>query len=178
MKRIFIAIKTEEELQGRVLEWRGQQQVTSDMRQVRWIAPKNLHVTLVPPWNTEELKVQSEKLKVVKSKPFDISFNKISFGPNEREPRMIWLSGEAGKEILDLRFKILDSLGQKPDARPFKLHVTLARFKSEDFRNFETKKLNEIVDWRMRVKSFVLMESHLLPSGADYEVLEQFELKA
>lgn len=54
--------------------------------------------------------------------------------------------------------------------------MTLIRFNPGSFSKFEVKKLDEEVLWQDRVDSFVLMESHLSRSGANYKFLEEFPL--
>lgn len=51
------------------------------------------------------------------------------------------------------------------------MHLTLARFREEDFTNFPAKKLDEEVVWNETASSIVLMQSHLSRQGADYEIL-------
>lgn len=67
-------------------------------------------------------------------------------------------------------------LGHKEEMRPFRLHLTLARFKGETFFSFPIKKLDEAVQWQSPISSFLLMESHLMKTGADYDVLKEFLL--
>jgi 2'-5' RNA ligase len=228
MKRIFVGIPISKELQREILSWEqnfiGQSrfdlsvplghlpsphrrqgfggQAGEKGNMIRWIVPKNLHVTLVPPWPSSAWQVESNKLsafakatadkKVIKFAPFEIKFDSISFGPNQIKPRMIWATGQAGEEIKKLKKLIEIVLGRNVDealGRAFNQHVTLARlalhrskatgagFKSENFNRFPIKSLNEKIDWRQTVTSFVLYESHLSPQGADYEVLERFEFE-
>jgi len=187
MRRIFVGIPISEEVKREILNWEQnfKFQITnfkSDLENsIRWVAPKNLHVTLVPPWRAKELKVESEKLKEIKFQPFEIKFDNISFGPNIREPRMIWATGQAGEEIKKLKKLIEIALIENVDytrGRAYNQHVTLARVK-ELPPALSLAKRGElaVVDWRQTVKSFVLYESHLSPQGADYEVLERLEFK-
>ena len=90
---------------------------------------------------------------------------------------MIWATGEAPEELLELKEEIELQLGVTPEKRKFSLHFTLTRFREEDFRKFPVKKLHEHIDWKENVHSVVLMESRLSRDGADYEVLEEVPLK-
>lgn len=175
-KRIFVGIPISKELQDEVLQWRGRILI----REARWIEPKNLHITLVPPWESNYVNDVIEILKRSfalraqdddKIQDFAVNFNSIRYGPNNREPRMVWLSGQPPKEILDLRFKIFESLQKPIDSRPFNLHATLARLKNQaaSLPDIETK-----VNWKMGVRKFFLYESPLLPEGSDYRVLSEF----
>lgn len=173
-KRIFIAITISEKLQQEVLEWEKKYQKLP----VRWLQGKNLHITLVPPWYESDIEKIKEKLAPIRERcgSFEIRFENITFGPDPRRPRLIWAEGEAPLEIRNLKLEIERSLNRKPEERPFKLHLTVARFRPETFSSFPIKKLDEKVFLRDEVKSFVLMESHLSPEGADYEVIEEIML--
>ncbi len=111
-----------------------------------------------------------------KIKPFEIKFNRVSWGPDPKQPRLIWAAGSAVPELRDLRLKIYEALGKPAEARPFRPHITLARLKREDAHRLPYKHLNMPVDWPQRVGSFVLMQSHLSPHGSDYEVLAEFPI--
>ncbi len=172
-KRVFIAIGLSASLQKEILEWEtGLKHIPA-----RWIAGKNLHITLVPPWYAEEDEIP--KIKRILAdvgrniKPFRLDFKKVSFGPLPRTPRLIWAEGSASDELIRLKRLAESALKQNQEKRPFLPHLTLARFHQEDFNNFAVKTLNEKVDWTEKTGSFVLMESHTLPSGADYEILSE-----
>ena len=173
--RIFIGIPASEKIKAKAFEFYRQHQDLPG----QWIKPKNLHITLVPPWEIMEHEAHDikQKLKKVDFQQFEVIFEDISFGPNPREPRLIWARGSVPKQIDDFRLKIYEALGQTPDNRQFRLHMTLARFRSEDFGHFALQRLDENINWKEKVKSFVLMQSHLLPQGVEYEVLEEFDLK-
>jgi 2'-5' RNA ligase len=199
-RRIFIAIPISENLQREILEW----EENFKNLPVRWLQGKNLHITLVPPWYTDEVEKIKEACRNFKKisqsisyhpieqsdivSPFEIEFRKVTYGPDPQRPRLIWAEGKTPAEIRNLKLEIERALNQKPEERQFKLHLTLARFGprplrqrsgaggSETFSSFPIKKLDEKVDWKERVESFVIMESHLSPEGADYEVLEKIVL--
>ncbi len=66
-------------------------------------------------------------------------------------------------------------LGKRPDDRPFHGHVTLARV-SRDARVDLRPLTGTAVSAEWDVSSVCLVESHLSPKGAHYEVLERFDL--
>lgn len=172
-KRVFIAVCLSEPLQKEILEWeRGLRHLP-----VRWLVGKNLHITLVPLWYAEEKELEEIKsvLRGVggEIKPFEFGFAKVAFGPVSRTPRLIWAEGAVPDELLRLKERLELALRKKGEKRPFLLHLTLARFRPEDFGGFAIKTLDEKVDWKEKADSFVLMESHLSPSGADYKVLSE-----
>ena len=172
--RIFVALEISEKFQQEISAWENNRQHLP----ARWIAPKNLHITLLPPWEENNIDLIKNKLKDIKMEfdSIDLGFNSISYGPNPREPRLIWASGQAPNNIILLKKKIEESLYIKSEPRKFLLHLTLARFNQYDFKNFKVKEINERVDWNDVIKSFVIMESRLLPGGADYVILDEFNL--
>lgn len=134
-KRIFVAIKISEGLGQIIKKWQDSQQNF----QGRWIAPKNLHITLVPPWHTTEIDSTIEQLRAVvdaKSStangaavgpmpgavdgaasdtalspaPFEIKFNAIRGGPDARAPRLLWLEGPTPPALLELKHRIEQTL--------------------------------------------------------------------
>ena len=172
--RIFVAIGIPNDLQEEILRW----EKLHEKLPVRWLSGKNLHITLVPPWHEEDIKTVAEKLTAVHSavSPFELAFNEVAYGPDARQPRLIWAEGKTPKELPALKATLEHALEQKPENRLFRLHLTLARFRTETFSSFPVKQLNEKISWRDTAHSFILMESHLAPGGADYEILQEFAL--
>ena len=73
----------------------------------------------------------------------------------------------------------LDVLGMGPDPKPFRPHVTLARFRrtpppSPDLRTYLDAHRDVGVAWDVR--RFVLYESRLRPEGAEHRPLATFPL--
>jgi len=153
-KRIFIGIAISDNLQKEILEW---QKSRPDLK-VRWLKPKNLHITLVPPWFEKNVDRIKEKISLLKKfKPFIIKFNKISLGPSPKHPKLIWFEGES-KEFNNLKIE-LEKYFENKDIHPPKLHVTIARFKISDFLKFPKKELSEKIDWEEEVENITLFES-------------------
>jgi 2'-5' RNA ligase len=174
-KRIFVAVKISPELQEAILEWER----NYNRLPVRWLAGKNLHVTLVPPReeNDENIEKTKSVLKTFEGKigQFEIEFNKVEYGPHSQEPRLIWAEGKSPKILVDFKEKLELLLDHKSDYRPWLMHLTLARFHPKDFVRFPIKNLDEKVHWLETVNSFVLMESRLLPDGAEYKILSRID---
>ena len=173
-KRIFAASPVSDNLQAEILEWeKGYSSLP-----VRWLEGKNLHITLVPPWYEDDIEHIKEILSSIREKfgGFEIAFERVTYGPDPKRPRLIWAEGETPKALVALKAKIEEALGIRPESRPFKLHLTIARFRPEDFSQFSIKKLDERVSWHDAVRSFTLMESRLSPGGADYEIIKAIPL--
>lgn len=176
-RRIFIAIGASEHLQKEILNWVSDAGSKLD-KQIRWIRPEDLHITLVPPWYEENVERIASKLleKIHGRNPFEIRFANVSYGPDPKNPRLIWASGEAPVEIKELKMGVETALGFESGERPYLLHITIARFKEGDFEHFKIKELNGSIDWRDEVKSIRVMESHLSRSGAEYEILKEISI--
>lgn len=173
MKRIFIAIKISPEIQKRAEAWKAEFSTLP----VRWIFQENLHITLIPPWEEENIEEVISKIEKIQGKTsFAIKFQKITYGPNLFNPRLIWAEGESVESLIQLQKKIVKLLGLKQPDRKFKPHLTLARFRPEDYSFFPIKKLNERISWIEKVDFICLLESKLKPEGAEYTVLKIFRL--
>lgn len=179
-RRIFIAIPISQKLRNKVFDWQKkfQPDFGKSNKIIRWLPEKNLHITLIPPWDEENPKKIAESLDKISGKfsPFEIRFDKINYGPDPIRPRLIWAWGRNPRMLSELKSK-LENIPETPRGkRPFTLHLTLARFNPEDFNSFALKKLNEKVDWHETVDSIVLIESHLSSYGADYKILKKISL--
>jgi len=174
MKRVFMAIKISLENRKKAEEWRA----GFNGLPVRWIANENLHLTLIPPSEEVDINSPISRIEKIQGKitPFTIKFHKITYAPNPHRPRLIWAEGEAVKSLLELQKEIAGLLGAKKLTHEFKPHLTLARFRPEDFYKFSVKELNERISWIEKVNSVYLLESILEPKGARYEVLKNFKL--
>jgi len=180
-KRIFISLPISDDLREKIFLWREdflrKNSNLKDSFKIRWLEGKNLHITIIPPWYEKDtLKIENRISQVIKEfKPFGVVFEKIELGPSPFSLRLIWLSGNVPKEILDLKKRLEDALDIKPERRPFKLHLTIARFNPNDFLSSGIKRVEEKIFWQEKISSLLIMESHLLKSGADYEILKKFD---
>ena len=136
-KRIFIGIKLSRRLAGNIAEW---QEKNQDLK-VRWLSSENTHITLLPPWlesNVDKIKEKMEALKW-EIRPFTIYFDKIAFGPNPKNPRLIWVRGESHE--FDGFKKKVESVFENQDLREPRPHITIARFEASGFAKFPRKEL-------------------------------------
>ncbi len=208
--RIFIAIPISKNLQDEIARYRG---FYPDLP-ARWLEGKNLHLTLIPPWEVavgdsrfqrEENIIEIEKkIRLLENKlgEFEMKFDNVSFGPNRfnppsagrsqpaarQSPRLIWATGQVphpctrqgckgeGQKIIELKKSLERVLNKKSERDEFLLHLTIARFRPEDFKKFPVKEINDKVVWKDIAEEFVIMKSNLSPKGADYEILKRFTL--
>lgn len=172
-KRIFVAIKVSTDIKKKI------KSVKKDYEDLplKWHKDSDLHITILPPWDEENIGEVREKLKEIKDKmeSFEIGFNHITLGPYYDRPKLVWAKGKATKEIYTLREK-LESVFQKYSQRRFKLHLTLARFSREDTRSIMNAWQNKNISWTQKVDSIVLFESILDDDGVKYEVLDELKI--
>ncbi len=171
-KRIFIGIK----FRGNKKDLRVFRKKYSNLS-LRFISDKNLHITLIPPWYEENVSGIVSFLKEIKlPSSFNVRLAKVELAPNKRKPHLIWAQGKAPKKLLHLKKIIEQKLNKFNFKREFKLHLTLARFKTRDFKKFPIKKIEEKINWNFKVSSFILYESILGKNGSKYRIIEKFKL--
>lgn len=173
-RRVFIGAKPSTKLVSQVLAWQKNWQTLP----VRWLTEDQFHITVVPPWNERNVKEVTDLLQATtyKLQPIEIHFSKVSFGPSPLAPRLVWAEGPAPAELATLKDQLEKTLGLGPMRRAFTLHLTLARFRPEDFVNFSIQHLEEAVDWQDTISSFALIESFLKPDGVEYQTLATYDL--
>jgi RNA 2',3'-cyclic 3'-phosphodiesterase len=150
---------------------------------LRWINPKNIHLTLrflgeIDPADLGTLKEAVEK-SAAGTAPFELALSKAGFFGSKRNPRVIWLGLEEQPLLKNLARDLEDSLHQAGFGRadkPFRGHLTLARIK---------RPLREPPDWEAinrqlpaawpewRVTRVQVIKSTLTPSGPIYEILKR-----
>ena len=155
---------------------------------VRWVSPKNVHLTLKFLGNIRDedvpqaAKIVDDCLKGLS--PFEIEVKGLGAFPSVRSPRVIWAGCEEQGANLEEIHKALDknfaSLGVEREKRKFHSHITLGRARSK--RNIEPLS-RDIADWSdleigtQMVDEVLLMESRLRPTGAVYSVVHTSPLK-
>lgn len=172
-RRFFVACGISDVLAEQIFLW---EQKFIDLP-VRWLGRDALHITVVPPWEADNERGAAEFLgRISGIGPFPVFFSRVSFGPSEHGPRLVWARGPSPKPLLALRDAAHRACSISDTARSFYMHVTIARFRPELFSQFRTKHLDERMKWHDEATSFRLMESHLVPGGASYETLAEFSL--
>ena len=152
-----------------------------------WVRPEGIHVTMrfLGEQSADLLSrltdAMEPQLRAVA--PVGVALQGGGFFPHERRPRVAWLGGSApGLELwAEAIERCATALGIEPEARPFSLHVTLARLDrpwgAGDVETF----LTLVGKWRLAPfvgHEVVLFKSELLPSGAAYTPLHRFQVGA
>lgn len=172
--RIFVALKiaadAAQELAGLSAALAGPS--------VRGVAPADIHLTLVPPWQESSIAEAIAKLARIAAKhaPFELAFRHVGYGPEPQRPHLLWADCIADNALADLRADLLTAFGQTEE-RPFRPHVTLARIRGNGARLARGHPFSRdlaLVQW---IGSVELMQSP--PAGGrGYTVLASLPLTA
>jgi 2'-5' RNA ligase len=172
-RRIFIGIKLPEELSDSFVDL----QSAFGELPGRFIPPKDIHLTLVPPFETRDLPYVKGTLRVAleQVQKFKLRFSRLSYCPDKEHPRLAWIECGATKEIISLKKKLLKALNIKEKV-PFVPHMTIARFKKADSENITYRPIQRPVRFSMDVESIELFESPHR-GGTGYKVLASIKLQ-
>ena len=142
----------------------------------KWVKPENTHLTLKFLGNTSD--EQLDKIKKIITKVsqsfsvFEARFIEFGFFPNERRPRVFFISTSGEdllKAIADLLEEELAKIGFKPEGR-FKSHITLARIKTLENVDCLKRKIKQVkISEKFPVKEITLFKSTLTRGGPIYE---------
>ncbi len=182
-KRLFIAINLPGEVKDRVageIE-KFRYDFTND---IRFSERENWHVTVAFLGDQDDMAIgpilDSMQRVCGGFSAFEGEFDSISYGPNSKNPRMIWLNGsaETSEKLAELKTGLEDNLAElgvdfSREFRKFHAHVTLARFRG----GRGLPEINRGLKLSFPVASLDLMESRLGKSGAEYELLQKVELQ-
>jgi len=184
MIRSFIAVEISQENRDKL---RNITQILQDIelsRDVRWVDPGKIHLTIkfLGDVKPEKINQITESMDNIGREiyPFRLSMSGMGCFPNPAKARVIWvgLDLKKGDELSTLQISVakgMEKLGFKPENRPFRPHLTLARIKKplgsnrvqallDRFQTFQTEDI---------ITEMVLMRSELTPSGSIYTVLHR-----
>ena len=149
------------------------------MLPVNWLKDSNLHLTLIPPWEASDSKETESRLEeLLRDKSsFEIEFYSIEYGADPKEPRLIWLTGGATKDLLSVKDRLESIAPTKISFTPWKPHITIARFDTKRFSSFPIKHLNEQIRWPEIFSSVAIYESILNADGTEYRIVSEYILK-
>jgi 2'-5' RNA ligase len=103
---------------------------------VRWVQPEQVHLTLkfLGDVSAEQIVSMRQALEHAARDlaPFTVGAQSLGCFPNTSRPRILWMGLDDPQQVLsDLQQRVeaaLRVLGFAPEARPFRPHLTLARF--------------------------------------------------
>jgi len=178
--RCFIGIEMPTEVKDTLYE--AERKIGNEYAKVKWVAKKNLHLTLkfLGEINEEEVKLVKDALSEVKFRSFKVSLGNIGWFPGKDRINVIWVGLRPEREILRLHGEIELKLGgffEKDDR--FAVHMTLGRVKFVKDKEKFIDKLNSVkLPWiDFMIKDFSLIKSELTKDGPIYSVLEKYNLE-
>ncbi|MBI2856216.1 MAG: RNA 2',3'-cyclic phosphodiesterase [Chloroflexi bacterium] len=155
------------------------------LREVRWVRPEGVHLTLkflgsIPADSVEPVS-QAMGRCVASATPFDLSLRDLGAFPSLRDPRVVWVGlGGDLEPLLSLHAALeseLEGLGFERERRPFNPHLTLGRMR-EGTPTPQRRRVGEAlarvpgeVEGELPVREVNLIRSTLTPSGATYASL-------
>jgi 2'-5' RNA ligase len=155
--------------------------------QAKWVRAENMHITLKFLGETEGAKLTAirEALHAVRfDQAVTLKFLGLGFFPNEKRAKVFWAGIESSANLPAIAADIdqsMHKLGFPLENRPFTPHLTLARFEppgipAKLFAAAEERSSREFGSFTAR--EFLLIESKLKPTGAEYTTLHSFPFAA
>ncbi len=185
-KRLFIAITLPEDLRFQLFE--SVKDLAEKDPAIKTIIPECIHLTLKFLGNTDIMMLRSISAAISDTaeaiKSFDITpGNTIEAFPGFQSARILFLPIKDIEGQTAAVFELLESnlakIHVKKDERKFIPHITIARVRenlnsgTSDF----IKKVSINPECSIICNKITLIESRLKPSGPDYIILEEFNLK-
>jgi len=184
--RIFIAIDLDNEIKKNlsllILK------LNKGNRNIKWVKNQGMHMTLKFLGEIKKEKVseiESALLEVTKEyKSFPLRFKGTgTFPPGKKVPRVLWIGIERCEILKSLQSRLeeeLEKLDFPKENREFHPHLTLGRVKTSfvlgpTLSEFEIHNNTDFGE--MEVNKITLFMSTLKPTGAEYTVISEFELK-
>jgi 2'-5' RNA ligase len=179
--RAFVGIPLPGQLAA---EYLAAQRALAALRDVKWVEPANLHLTLKflgqVPRASVPLLGQALERAAARGQPAVLEPGRLTAFPNDRAARVIVVeladaSGAVGRLQADVE-RELAALGHPPEDRAFRTHVTLGRLRggTTDARAALAAAGAPRGVWR--VEAFALVESRLGPKGPSYSELGAYRL--
>lgn len=184
--RSFLAFDLPEELAQVVAR------TSDDLRKtrlsVRWVHPDNIHLTVVFMGDMEEGSIDAigDSVRGVCSgyAPFEVMIKGAGYFGSIRSPRVIWIGMDGNIERMnsfrDSLQKALKPYGIKEEARPFRPHITLGRFRQSSGGGDDLVRImsryKDIESPRRMLTDLAFYRSDLKPSGPVYSELGRWRL--
>jgi RNA 2',3'-cyclic 3'-phosphodiesterase len=181
--RSFMAIEIPSPLKARMEEI--QRQLRRTDADVKWVRPEAIHLTLkfLGSIRQEDVERISQALApvVAEGESFEVRVQGMGCFPNPRNPRVVWLGVDRGKDALaSLQGAIekkMAELSFLPEDRPFSPHLTMGRVRSPRGRAGLAQVLEKhqgVEIGIFQTQEVILFRSELRPSGAVYTKLREF----
>ncbi|MGH9375621.1 MAG: RNA 2',3'-cyclic phosphodiesterase, partial [Terriglobia bacterium] len=137
-------------------------------QEIRWVRPEAIHLTLkfLGEISEPELERLIEHLRRLGPfEAFPVEVSGFGFFPDARRPRVLWAGVTASPPLLALAAKVeAAAAGSGFEIRPFRPHLTLARFRSsrpQSILEVIAKREEDASMGRFTVSEFAVFESKL-----------------
>ena len=189
--RIFVALALEPDFIKAILDRIEPLIPPSVLSQLRLVPVSNSHITLkflgsVDVGEVAELRSQLRNEGFGKIGRFELNFSDLEQFPRRGKARGLWMGCRAtppGLVALKSRIdELLSRFAQDQTQRAFTPHLTVARVRGNALLKLSAELLQEInavlqeQSYRVRFDSFGLYRSVLAPDGAQYELLDSYQL--
>jgi 2'-5' RNA ligase len=180
--RLFVAIDVPEKVRDAI-----ESDVVAPLRDhvpdARWTRPEGRHLTLKFLGNVVDDRVGGVSAAVASAaighQSFECALTVFGGFPNLGRPRVLWIGvGRGAAEAAALAGDVetaLEPLGFAREGRPFRCHLTLARFREPRVVELPPVAVEAA---GFVVEDVVLFESRLHPRGARYFAIERFPLSS
>ncbi|UCD65024.1 MAG: RNA 2',3'-cyclic phosphodiesterase [Candidatus Zixiibacteriota bacterium] len=186
MMRLFIALPLEKTVEDRL------EGIIDSLAQkggsVKWVKPRNIHLTLRFLGDTDERLVGRIKTEIdavaAAHGPVKTAISRLGAFPNLNRPRVIWVGIE--ERLEDLRKMARDmelrarTLRFEKESRAFKAHLTLGRIRNPQGLDELTDYMKDyaLAEIPVVLDRIVLFKSTLTPQGPIYDRLHEAALSA
>lgn len=153
------------------------------MAPIRWVHPRNLHVTLkyIGQWDESRLEQVIDALSDVRvALSISVPLAGLGFFPNARNPRVFSVIAENTPPLRQLASGVdasLSPLGIAPEVRPYAPHLTLGRFPGDCDLTEMQEAIEELPSrdfGTIEPDHFVLFASQQTRNGPAYRRIEEF----
>ncbi|MBS0191703.1 MAG: RNA 2',3'-cyclic phosphodiesterase [Phycisphaerales bacterium] len=140
--------------------------------------PASVHLTLVFLGERDERELpqltESVRRGAAGITAFSLLPRELRMLPERGQPRLLAVITDAPGQLLELQRRLASRLAQDKgkERSPFLPHLTIARFAGKTVERTSLAIARE----PMEIRTIALVQSHLLPEGAKYEVLDRVEL--
>ncbi len=184
--RAFVAVELPAEVRDALA--REQRRLREDLPGARWVRPEGIHLTLhfLGEIRAELVPALEREIAaaVAPSPAFAVRLRGRGVFPSPRRPRVLWIGVDGSGGLEDLQRDTgaaLARCGLAPERRPFRPHLTLARFRRPPGRQ-TLSSLRRILaapagcGGEFTADTAALLRSELLPRGARYTILARARL--
>ena len=188
--RAFIAVELPAELKKELSELEGRLKKNSPPV-VKWVDPKNIHITLKFLGEISEDNIDELMLAIEESaqgiQPFQLEVSEVGAFPNLERVQVLWVGVKGELEKITRLQKSIElnteQLGFPRESRDFSPHLTLGRVRDETRPN-ERQRLGKLLAdtsfttlHNVNVDAINLMKSQLTPTGPIYTCIGSVKLK-